>query len=560
MKGGGIKGLAYLGALEILEDHYTFDWYAGTSAGAISAILLGCGHSTKELKEILIDKDFNDFKDASFLKRIWNLFSKSGLYEANTFTVWLDELLAKKLDYPVHVKLKDLPFKTTVYASGKGQKTIVFDSDDPNSSENRAAYAARCSMAIPIIFTPQKKEGLNVFDGGVQNNYPVKLVLESKPETNFIGLYLGPETFEGYQKRNSIIKELIEIWTESVDLEALRNYREQTVIIDPRPISTTDFKLTKEEKEFLIESGRVAALKFLSNNSQIELPSDFSNREKELNDLRDSISKRKSKKRRRNNTLVTTLLILISASIWAYKTDLYYKMFAEPVEVSSDPFNYDMVIIDGGKFQMGSNDKADEMPIHEVNVKTFQLAKFEVTQAQWEAVMGNNPSAFQNCQNCPVENVSWLQAQEFIGRLNERTSMNYRLPTEEEWEFAARGGNKSEGFLYSGGNSLDIVAWYSNNSSSKTQPVGSRKPNELGIYDLNGNVWEWSSTLYYSSYDPRAIGNQENESEFSREYALRGGSWNNASTDCRIAERNYWKASERDNDLGLRLAHDFSSE
>ena len=91
MKGGGIKGLAYLGALEILEDHYTFDWYAGTSAGAISAILLGCGHSTKELKEILIDKDFNDFKDASFLKRIWNLFSKSGLYEANTFTVWLDE-------------------------------------------------------------------------------------------------------------------------------------------------------------------------------------------------------------------------------------------------------------------------------------------------------------------------------------------------------------------------------------------------------------------------------------------------------------------------------------
>ncbi len=266
MKGGGIKGLAYVGALEELNKHYQFNWYAGTSAGAIAAILLAAGYDTRELKEILSTKDFSDFKDANLVKKVWNLFSKKGLYEANTFTTWLDQLLSKKLDSPVDIKLGELPNRATVYASKRGQSALIFDSSEPSTSNTRAAFSARCSMSIPFFFTPQSTEGIVTFDGGVQNNYPVDVLLKNNPGTEFIGLYLGPKIYEGSPKNNSIIKELFSIWTESTDEEALRKYRDKTIIIDPRPISTLQFKLNNEEKEFLLESGRLAAKEFLIKN------------------------------------------------------------------------------------------------------------------------------------------------------------------------------------------------------------------------------------------------------------------------------------------------------
>jgi formylglycine-generating enzyme len=126
------------------------------------------------------------------------------------------------------------------------------------------------------------------------------------------------------------------------------------------------------------------------------------------------------------------------------------------------------------------------------------FGKYEVTQAQWEAVMGNNPAYFKQCgESCPVESVSWNDVQEFIKKLNQQTGKTYRLPTEAEWEYAARSGGKSE--KYSGGNNVDSVAWYNGNSGKQTHPVGRKQPNGLGIYDMSGNVWEWVEDIYSNS-------------------------------------------------------------
>jgi predicted acylesterase/phospholipase RssA/CheY-like chemotaxis protein len=201
MKGGGIKGLAYVGAIEELEKHFKFSWYAGTSAGAISAILLASGYNYKELKTILSEKNFNDFKDTWFLKGLINLILKGGFYEARSFNNWIDQLLAKKLGKATEVKLKSLPYRASIYASTQGKKALVFDSKDIRTNDIGAGFAARCSMSIPYVFVPQKNYGFNVFDGGMQNNYPVDILLEENPKTKFIGLYLGPEFYEGKKKR-----------------------------------------------------------------------------------------------------------------------------------------------------------------------------------------------------------------------------------------------------------------------------------------------------------------------------------------------------------------------
>lgn len=147
---------------------------------------------------------------------------------------------------------------------------------------------------------------------------------------------------------------------------------------------------------------------------------------------------------------------------------------------------------------MGSDDPEAtdaEKPVHPVTLSSYSIGKYEVTQKLWEAVMGSNPSVFKG-ENLPVENVSWNDVQEFLRKLNEMTGKQYRLPTEAEWEFAARGGNLSKGYKYSGSDNPDMVAWHSGNSDWKTQPVGTKAPNELGIYDMSGNVEEWCEDLF----------------------------------------------------------------
>ena len=267
MKGGGIKGVAYVGALEELVKHYTFNWFAGTSAGAITAILLGAGYTVDELNTILSKKNFNDFKDANQIKALFNFITKKGFFEANTFNEWIEELLATKLNSAVSVEMRDLAYRTTVYASRKDKSVQIFDSHKADSQNTIAAFAARCSMSIPVFFTPQKIDGINIFDGGVKNNFPVDLILKDNEGTDFIGLYLGNVTYK--QKKSSLLKDLFETWTESNEPDILRLYKEKIIIIDPSPISTLQFSLNSIEKEFLLESGRLAALNFLDKNKHL---------------------------------------------------------------------------------------------------------------------------------------------------------------------------------------------------------------------------------------------------------------------------------------------------
>ena len=266
MKGGGIKGLAYVGALEILQDYHEFDWYSGTSAGAIAALLLGSGHNVTELNEILASKNFGDFKDANLFQMIKNLIVEKGLYKADTFVEWIDGILSEKLESPVAVRLQDLPKRTTVYASRKDKKALIFDSHVEASKSQSASFAARCSMSIPYMFTPQSSEGMRVVDGGTQNNFPVDEILESKQDSNFIGLYLGDEVYK-HKRKGLLLFDLIGIFTEATDPDILRKFKDKIVVIDPSPISTMQFKLSPEEKEFLLEAGRLGAIKFLDKRS-----------------------------------------------------------------------------------------------------------------------------------------------------------------------------------------------------------------------------------------------------------------------------------------------------
>ena len=214
--------------------------------------------------------------------------------------------------------------------------------------------------------------------------------------------------------------------------------------------------------------------------------------------------------------------------------------------------SFTMVGVEGGTFQMGSTDgDSDEKPVHQVSVSSFSIGQTEVTQELWEAVMGTNPSSFKGLK-LPVERVSWNDCQTFITKLNQLTGKTFRLPTEAEWEFAARGGNSSKGYTYAGSNTIDDVAWYTSNSSSKTHEVATKQANELGIYDMSGNVWEWCSDWYgsYSSYaqtNPTGAGSGSHR-------VYRGGSWNRSARSCRVSCRDYYAPSGRYGIIGLRLA------
>ena len=220
--------------------------------------------------------------------------------------------------------------------------------------------------------------------------------------------------------------------------------------------------------------------------------------------------------------------------------------------------SFEMVEVRGGTFRMGGTseqgsdaDSDDEYPVHSVTLSGYYIGKTEVTQALWKAVMGSNPSEFKG-DNLPVENVSWYDCQEFIRKLNSLTDQNFRLPTEAEWEFACRGGNNSRGYKYSGSNYIDNVAWYDGNSGHKTHPVATKSPNELGIYDMTGNVWEWCAD-WYGDYSSGAQTNPTGPYGGSGRVG-RGGSWDFNVRICRSSLRIHSDPTDRNINLGLRLA------
>ena len=219
--------------------------------------------------------------------------------------------------------------------------------------------------------------------------------------------------------------------------------------------------------------------------------------------------------------------------------------------------SFAMVPVAGGTFTMGAtaeqgtNIDSNEKPTHQVTLSSYMIGKTEVTQELWLAVMGSKPSYFRG-DNLPVEQVSWDDCQKFITKLNALTGKNFRLPTEAEWEYAARGGNMSQGYKYSGSNEIGDVAWYDNNSGNKTHSVATKAPNELGIYDMSGNLWEWCSN-WYGSYSSTAQTNPTGPDSGSNRI-IRGGSWGHDLLDCRVARRGAIGQTSRSIGFGLRLA------
>ncbi|MBO7258971.1 MAG: formylglycine-generating enzyme family protein [Paludibacteraceae bacterium] len=218
--------------------------------------------------------------------------------------------------------------------------------------------------------------------------------------------------------------------------------------------------------------------------------------------------------------------------------------------------SFKMVGVEGGTFTMGATSEqgsdadSDESPTHKVTLSSYSIGETEVTQELWEAVMGSNPynSGTQN----PVEFVSWDECQSFITKLNQLTGQKFRLPTEAEWEYAARGGNKSKGYKYAGSNTIDDVAWYESNSSSKTYPVKQKAANELGLYDMSGNVYEWCQD-WYGSYSSSAQTNPTGASSGS-DRVRRGGSRHRGAKNCRVSDRSYYPPDYANSNNGLRLA------
>ena len=216
----------------------------------------------------------------------------------------------------------------------------------------------------------------------------------------------------------------------------------------------------------------------------------------------------------------------------------------------------EMVVLPAGSFEMGSYEGNAEQPVHRVNVPSFLIGKNEVTQGQWKAVMGSHPSYFASCgDDCPVERVTWNDAQEFAQRLSQKTGKQYRLPSEAEWEYAARAGSSTKWSFGDAEYQLGEHAWYGGNSQRTPQRVAQRRPNSLGIFDMHGNVWEWVEDCWHDNYYGAPTDGRAWTTACNGNYrVLRGGSWINVPTGLRSAIRDRLTPGIRDYVIGLRLA------
>jgi formylglycine-generating enzyme required for sulfatase activity len=220
----------------------------------------------------------------------------------------------------------------------------------------------------------------------------------------------------------------------------------------------------------------------------------------------------------------------------------------------------EMLVIPAGSFVMGSERNADEKPPHTVQIRSFLIGRTEVTQKQWLDVMGSNPSRFSGCgPECPVESVSWDEAQQFISKLNQKTGNKYRLPSEAEWEYAARAGTTTDWSFGNDESKLENYAWYLANSANKTQLVGQKLPNAFGLYDMHGNVWEWTQDCWHDNYagaptDGSAWTTVWTASCSDKHRVLRGGSWEHIPAFLRSAFRGKSGPDDRFYISGFRLA------
>lgn len=232
----------------------------------------------------------------------------------------------------------------------------------------------------------------------------------------------------------------------------------------------------------------------------------------------------------------------------------------ENITVTVNGVTFTMVFVKGGTFtigatpEQGKDAQREENPPVEVTLSDYYIGETEVTQALWQAVMGENPSYAQDDSKLPVELMYWDECRQFITKLNELTDRDFRLPAEAEWEYAARGGCKSSGCKYPGANEIDSVAWYEGNSGYRSHPVAQKLPNELGLYDMAGNVGEWCSD-WYDDMAYRKIASKKTNDEVSGvARVVRGGNWESYASYCRVSSRSKCSPDYRQNTVGLRLA------
>ncbi len=251
--------------------------------------------------------------------------------------------------------------------------------------------------------------------------------------------------------------------------------------------------------------------------------------------------------------------IIVIYLVWcATAVDAQTQSKPETLVFEVEGVKFEMILVEGGKFMRGGepNDDLDcydnESPVHRVTLSDFYIGKVEVTQKLWHAVMHYNPSHYQDDEH-PVENISWNECQEFIARLNRLLNTTFRLPSEAEWEYAARGGKYSNGYKYSGSNNLDDVAWYDNTTKDKGHhsPVGTKESNELGLYDMSGNVWEWCQD-WYDVYEKYPLTNPIKENGFFK--VLRGGCSRGVARSCRVTNRSSKLPELKGFYYGFRLA------
>ena len=256
------------------------------------------------------------------------------------------------------------------------------------------------------------------------------------------------------------------------------------------------------------------------------------------------------------NTKYYVRAYAISSAGTAYGETKTFETFKTILSLTVNGVSFEMVYVEGGTFDMGATSEQgsdaydDEYPVHSVTLSDYYIGRCEVTQELWEAVMGSNLSWFKGAQN-PVESVRGAFCQGFINKLNSLTGRTFRLPTEAEWEYAARGGNKSRHYKYSGSNNIFDVAWHGDNSGDKTHAVGTKTANELGIYDMSGNVEEWCSD-WYGGYSAGAQTNPQGPSSGSFR-VLRGGGWSGNAGRCRVSYRDRGHPNAIGHTFGLRL-------
>ena len=257
-----------------------------------------------------------------------------------------------------------------------------------------------------------------------------------------------------------------------------------------------------------------------------------------------------------------TALIIVTmlVSVWS--------MAQQPTvrKVTANGVTFNMVEVKGGRFNMGGTAEqfgceSDEFPIHVVSLNDYYIGETEVTQELWQAVMGDNPSGFQTSTKLPVERVMWSECQDFVSKLTELTGIPFRLPTESEWEFAARGGLNTHFYQYSGSNNIDDVAWWGN-CGNTTHEVATKQPNELGLYDMSGNVWEWCNDRYAEKYYSMLVEGTDGTisnpigPKTGVNRVCRGGGWFFGPTFCRNAFRFNFNPADSSYYIGLRLALD----